>query len=66
MRSSRKNLSDHGLEMVKRARGVRRVEGCLIPCLTKVNALIIKRMIFVLVSRVTIATDMMGVIVRLK
>ena len=66
MRSSRKNFSDHGLEVIEGSRGVSRVEGCLIPRLTEMHALIVKGMISVLVSRMTITTYVVRVVVSLK
>ena len=64
--SSRKNFSHHGLEIIERSRRVIGVEGCLIPSFAEMHALIVERMIFVLISSVTITSYMMGVVVGLK
>ena len=66
MISSRENLSHHGLEMIEGSCRVAGVEGRLIPSLAKVHALIVERMIFVFIPRVTIAPNVMRVVVSLK
>ena len=66
MSSSRENFSHHGLEVIERSRGVIGVEGCLIPSLAEVHALIVERMVFVFFSGVTITPHVMGVVVGLK